>query len=110
MAQTKRNTTPAPRSAHARGVAATDVQWTPRRVLAGIQYHVVDSGMAHAFEPRSVAEAAARVEAEWQPLPPPGAQWAVMRDGDRLHWLLQVSHMAVDVDRNGVASLRQVIG
>lgn len=111
MAQTRRNTTPPTTPAHAlRGVLPTDVQWTPHRVLAGIRYHVIESGMARAFDPRSLAETAARMEAEWQPLPPPGAQWAVLSDADRLHRLLQVSHLAVDVDRNGIATPRPLIG
>jgi hypothetical protein len=98
-------------SAPARGGGVpADVQWTPQRVLAGIRYHVIESGMAQALDARSLAETAARVEAEWHPLPPPGAHWAVLDDADRLHWLLQVSHTAVDVDRDGIATLRAVIG
>lgn len=110
MAQTSRNSTPPITSAHAPGVLPTAVQWTPQRILAGIRYHVIESGVARAIDPRSLAETAARVEAEWQPLPPPGAHWALLDDADRLQWLLQVSHTDVDVDRDGVATLRQIVG
>ena len=90
------------------GPVSREVQWTPQRVLAGILYHVLESGMARSIEAASIANAAARLEAEWQPLPPPRAQWRVMSDADRLHWLLQVSRTAVDVDADRMATLRPI--
>ena len=81
------------------------LSFEPRKVVLGIEFHLLDSKVASAVSGESREATLDRITRDPGRLTIRRDRWADMNDAQRLHWLLERSHTAVRFDRNAVAVL-----
>jgi hypothetical protein len=81
------------------------LSFDPVRLIQAIAFHLLDEGKAHAVSTESCRDVAMRLALRFDRLTIPADLWAAMDNPQRLHWLLDQSHVRVSVKSCGSAIL-----
>ena len=77
----------------------------PQDITRGVCYHLLDEELAKNVKRKSIRRTVARLTREIGCLAIPKDDWAAMSDPQRLQWLLEESHTAVEITEDGTAVL-----
>jgi hypothetical protein len=77
----------------------------PHEIVRALSFHLLDEELATQIKRKSVRRTVARLNREIGCLAIPKGDWAAMSDPQRLEWLLEESHTAVEITEDGTAIL-----
>jgi hypothetical protein len=78
----------------------------PRRIVRGIKFHLLDSRAVSTVNLESCEEVVTRLAERGQRIVVHKDRWAAMNDPDRLQWLLDQSHVTVQIKPDKLAILQ----